>query len=307
MTPTRDGSLRLFRFAGVNVYLHWSWFLLAAYEMMQRRQSYSSLVFNALEYLSLFGIVLLHEFGHSLACRQVGGRADQIVLWPLGGVAYVAPPQRPGAMLWSIAAGPLVNVVLLPVLVFVWWSSRELGWERSLPDAYKLVQSIAVINGALLTFNLLPVYPLDGGQILRSLLWFVCGRARSLMIAASFGFVGVAALGALALWLRSIWIGIMAGFVLLNCLAGLRLARQLAAVGRLPRRGGFTCPSCQMAPPVGALWLCNRCRQAVDTFASQGTCPQCGEQFPAAVCPDCGVSSPLSEWAASGGVPPKLG
>src|SRR5215471_16988119 len=184
MTPTRDGSLRLFRFAGVNVYLHWSWFLLAAYEMMQRRQSYSSLVFNALEYLSLFGIVLLHEFGHSLACRQVGGRADQIVLWPLGGVAYVAPPQRPGAMLWSIAAGPLVNVVLLPVLVFVWWGARELGWERSLPDAYKLVQSIAVINGALLTFNLLPVYPLDGGQILRSLLWFVCGRARSLMIAA---------------------------------------------------------------------------------------------------------------------------
>ena len=48
-------------------------------------------------YLALFSIVLLHEFGHALACRQVGGKADQIVLWPLGGVAYVAPPPRPGA------------------------------------------------------------------------------------------------------------------------------------------------------------------------------------------------------------------
>ena len=49
---------------------------------------------------------MLHEFGHALACRQVGGQADLIVLWPLGGVAYVNPPPRPGALLWSIAAGP---------------------------------------------------------------------------------------------------------------------------------------------------------------------------------------------------------
>jgi Zn-dependent protease len=70
-----------------------------------------------LEYLALFSIVLMHEFGHALACRQVGGTADQILLWPFGGVAYVNPPQRPGAMLWSIAAGPLVNVALFPLLL----------------------------------------------------------------------------------------------------------------------------------------------------------------------------------------------
>jgi Zn-dependent protease len=58
---------------------------------------------------------LFHEFGHALACRQVGGQADLIVLWPLGGVAYVSPPPRPGALLWRIAAGPLVNVLLVPV------------------------------------------------------------------------------------------------------------------------------------------------------------------------------------------------
>jgi Zn-dependent protease len=114
MTPTRQGSFRLFRIAGIDLYLHWSWFLVAFYGISTRAHRYTSLVWPVLEYLALFAIVLLHEFGHALACRQVGGQANQIVLWPLGGVAYVAPPPRPGATLWSIAAGPLVNVVLAP-------------------------------------------------------------------------------------------------------------------------------------------------------------------------------------------------
>jgi Zn-dependent protease len=110
-----SGTIRLVQIAGINVYLHWSWFLLAVFEI-SGRGGYSSKAWNALEYVALFGIVTLHEFGHALACRQVGGRADRIVLWPLGGVAYVSPPPRPGATLWSIAAGPLVNVVLIPIL-----------------------------------------------------------------------------------------------------------------------------------------------------------------------------------------------
>ena len=64
--------------------------------------------------------MLTHEFGHALACRSVGGTADNIMLWPLGGVAYVNPPQRPGATLWSIAAGPLVNVALALPLTVAW-------------------------------------------------------------------------------------------------------------------------------------------------------------------------------------------
>ncbi len=116
MPSSRQGSIRLFRFSGIDVFLHWSWFLLAAYEIERGGIGrYSSVAWNVLEYLALFLIVTLHEFGHSLACRQVGGQANQIVLWPLGGVAYVDPPQRPGATLWSIAAGPLVNVVLFPI------------------------------------------------------------------------------------------------------------------------------------------------------------------------------------------------
>src|ERR1039458_8367538 len=115
MPSARQGSLRLFHFAGIDVFLHWSWFLVAAYEIQTRKGSYSSITWNVLEYLALFLIVMIHEFGHALACRKWGGGGPRLFLCPLGGVASVAPPQRPGATLWSIAAGPLVNVVLMPI------------------------------------------------------------------------------------------------------------------------------------------------------------------------------------------------
>src|SRR6058998_19481 len=134
MTSMRQGSIHLFRIAGVDVFLHWSWFLVAAFEISGRTRTYSSLSWNILEYLALFSIVLLHEYGHALACRQVGGIANRIVLWPLGGVAYVDPPPRPGATLWSIAAGPLVNVVLFFVLSILVKLSRPLGWADAMPN-----------------------------------------------------------------------------------------------------------------------------------------------------------------------------
>jgi Zn-dependent protease len=73
------------------------------------------------------------------------------------------------------------------------------------------------IDVSLLAFNMLPIYPLDGGQILRSLLWFVFGRARSLMVATILGLLGIAGFIVLALWARSIWIGAISVFMLMNC------------------------------------------------------------------------------------------
>src|SRR5690242_7167254 len=191
MTSMRQGSIHLFRFAGVDVFLHWSWFLVAAFEISSRTRTYSGLSWNILEYLALFSIVLLHEYGHALACRQVGGIVNRIVLWPLGGVAYVDPPPRPGATLWSIAAGPLVNVVLFFALTIFGMLNRSHGWVAAMPNFHAFLRAIWFINLGLLSFNLLPIYPLDGGQILRSLLWFVLGRARSLMAATIVGFIGV--------------------------------------------------------------------------------------------------------------------
>jgi Zn-dependent protease len=296
MSSVRQGSIHLFRFAGVDLYLHWSWFLVAAYEIESRKGRYSSVLWNVLEYLALFLIVLMHEYGHALACRQVGGTANQIVLWPLGGVAYVNPPQRPGATLWSIAAGPLVNVVLFPVLLAAVLMSQSLGWTQSMPDAYRLLRSVLWIDISLLVFNIVPIYPLDGGQILRSLLWFFLGRGRSLMVATVLGLLGIVGFFGVALWSRSFWFGAISVFMLMNCWGGLRHAQELLRFARLPRREGFACPSCRTAPPTGAYWQCGQCGQPFDTFQTRGVCPHCAAQFADTVCLDCGELHPMSEW-----------
>ena len=197
--PTSGGSIRLFRVAGIEVFLHWSWFLVAIYEVQQWRSIFSSPVWAVTLYIGLFVLVTMHEFGHALACRQVGGQAERIVLWPLGGIAFVNPPRRAGAMLWSIAAGPLVNVVLFPILAYAVHIAGRMGWMQTNLDAYRVIVWLWRINLGLLVFNLLPVYPLDGGQILRALLWFPLGQIRSLFIATGVGFIGGGLAGALCI------------------------------------------------------------------------------------------------------------
>ena len=299
MPSARQGSFRLFQIAGIVVFLHWSWFFVAAYEISGRSKNYSSVTFNVLEYLGLFLIVLLHEFGHALACRSVGGTANQIVLWPLGGVAYVDPPPRPGAELWSIAAGPLGNVVLVFVLSLLGMVNRSIGWAETMPNAHALLRAIWVINLGLLILNLLPIYPLDGGQILRSLLWFVLGRARSLMVATIVGFIGIAGVILLAVVTHSMWFGVISVFMLLNCWNGLKQSRALLRLAKLPRRDGFACPRCHTAPPIGPYWKCGQCGQPFDTFQTGAACPHCGARFGATRCLDCGGTHSMSEWAAS--------
>jgi Zn-dependent protease len=222
------GCLRLFKIAGITVFLHWSWFLVAFLELKLRRDKYDSLAWNAAEYLTLFGIVLLHEFGHALACRQVGGTAERIVLWPLGGVAFVNPPPRPGALLWSIVAGPLVNVVLLPLTIglCIFLPVVFPALAHSHLDTY--CQTVAVINVALLVLNLLPIYPLDGGQILYALLWYVLGRARGLTVASVVGLFGAAGVLLLALSRQNVWFAVVAAFLGLQAINGLGYARALA-------------------------------------------------------------------------------
>jgi Zn-dependent protease len=298
MPSSRQGSIRLFRLAGIDVFLHWSWFLVAVYGIQSRSGRYSSLAWSVLEYLALFLIVLLHEFGHALACRQVGGQANQILLWPFGGVAYVDPPQRPGATLWSIAAGPLVNVVLYPILLGLILLGRSFGWPGAMPDLYRLLREVLRIDVYLFVFNILPIYPLDGGQILRSLLWFPLGRARSLMVATIFGFVGIVGFIGLAFWSKSSWLGIIAIYLLMICWGGLRHAQELLRFAKLPRRDGYVCPACKTSPPIGDFWKCGHCGQAFDIFQTQGVCPNCSTRFAETKCLDCSAVHPISEWYA---------
>jgi len=299
MTPTRQGSFRLFRVLGIDVHLHWSWFILAYYSISIRVPNYSNPVWAVLEYLCLFLIVVLHEFGHALACRQVGGAADQIVLWPLGGVAYVAPPQRPGATLWSLAAGPLVNVALVPLLFGIFYLAGAAGAFGRSPDLHVFLRAIVFMNIGLLVFNLLPIYPLDGGQILRSLLWFSLGRARSLTAATVVGFIGALSLVAVAVWSGSIWIGIMTFFLLSNCWQGFQHAKALRKIEQLPRRPEFACPVCHASPPRGNYWQCPHCNQLFDPFATNAECPHCHATLDLTPCPDCRSARAIRSWDAS--------
>src|SRR5579872_2438339 len=310
MPSGHKGSIHLFRFSGIDVFLHWSWFLVAVWEINRQKGMYSSILWNVLEYLALFLIVTMHEFGHALACRQVGGTADHIILWPLGGIAYVNPPQRPGATLWSIAAGPLVNVVLLLAMEAVGIDAtpttlHPAGLWPAYPNLDQLVGTIAAINFGLLIFNIIPVYPLDGGQILRSLLWFVMGRAWSLMVAAVVGLIGAAGFIIWAIYVQSLWLGVIALFVLMSSWAGFKNEQALLRLSKLPVRHGYACPTCKTSPPLGPYWRCGNCGQAFDTFESRAVCPHCSAQYPNTQCLNCGSQHPLSAWAAAAAVVPE--
>jgi Zn-dependent protease len=309
MNQLHRGSFRLFQLAGITVYLHWSWFLVAYIEIYQRQSAYSAVWWNLVEYICLFGIVLLHEFGHALACRSVGGVAKQIVLWPLGGIAFVSPPPRPGAVLWSIAAGPLVNLLLVPITFGVRQLGTALGWQETHADLFHFLNMILWINLGLLIFNMLPIYPLDGGQILQALLWFLVGRAQSLMIASVLGLVfGVLVLGlvglsavlsqALGLGLDGglIWLGVIGIFIIFRSWVGFQQSRALAAYLAAPRREDAACPACGAAPIIGPHWGCDLCHERFDTFAHRAVCPRCAKNFPKTMCLECRQSSPLAAW-----------
>lgn len=300
MAQTRNGAFRLGRVAGIDLYVHWTWLLVAYFEISQRQNRYESGVWNVIEYLMLFGIVLVHEFGHSLACRQVGGTAEQIMLWPLGGVAYVSPPPRPGAVLWSIAAGPLVNVLLVPITVALYWVGKHFDLDvRLSTDALSFLYNIAIINFGLLVFNLLPIYPLDGGQILQSLLWFFIGRAYSLYVVSSFGLIIGLGLIGLSAWFQDLWFFVLSAFIASRCWTGFQQARAISRIEHATRHVDLACPTCKVAPPRGDFWTCGRCRARFDIFEHRGVCPHCKSEFNSIQCPACHQQALLARWLPS--------
>ena len=245
-----------------------------------------------------------------LACLPAGGRTGEsnraLAAWRRSVCLPATTSRRPTLEHRRRTAGE--RGAGFPSSPWCWMLSHsEAGWQEAAPNLYRFIESIWTINIGLLVFNLMPVYPLDGGQILRSLLWFVFGRARSLMDRKRYWLhwrrrsdctcrPGCIHFGS-ASW---------ATFILMNCWSGLLHARALARIAKMPRREGFACPVCQTAPPQGALWRCGKCRNAFNTFVTQGVCPNCGTQFASISCPECGNQRPMSEWMAASNVPPKL-
>ncbi len=285
------GSIRLFRLLGIDVFLHWSWLLVALFQVNRGQAMYGSVFWSALEYIALFAIVTMHEFGHALACRSVGGRAERIMLWPLGGVAYVQPPPRAGAQLWSIIAGPLVNLVLIAPLYFLYITFQNQPGNIGL-----FFKWINIINIALLIFNMLPLYPLDGGQVLRSVLWFFVGPKTSLKIASIIGLIGAGIGAALALMTGSIWLIIMAAFAGMQSYAGFKRASMPVMEEEIPFHTDYQCPSCNNSPPALEIWRCDHCGVMFDTFATDFQCPSCNKQFETTGCPHCRQVVPKEAW-----------
>ena len=191
-----------------------------------------------------------------------------------------------------------MNVALAPVLYLASVATRPAGWPYVTTDFHTFVAAVFGIDVVLFVFNIMPVYPLDGGQILRSLLWFWLGRGRSLMTATAIGFAGVAGFVALAIWWRDWWLGLIALWLASVCWNSFKAARSMVKQERLPRRPGFACPSCGTAPPLGEYWGCRSCGQRFDTFANGARCPHCGTEYPVTTCLDCRESAPPGEWVA---------
>jgi Zn-dependent protease len=186
----------------------------------------------------LFGIILIHEFGHCFAARSVGGEAHDILMWPLGGLAMAHAPRRPWPTFVTVAGGPLVNVLICAICGIILYLSG--GWVPWNPlwtpygqwhgwlDIIRYVYWIYSVSWMLLLFNLLPIFPLDGGQLLQSMLWPKFGYYKSMNFACITGMVGAIAGGMVALATFSIMLALLAYSGFVTCL---NMRRSLLAAG----------------------------------------------------------------------------
>ena len=205
------GSFPVGRLFGIAIRVHILFLIWIGFSLLTAGEHWQ----QELKFLAmLFGIVLLHELGHCFGARAVGGYADNILMWPLGGLAYAHAPMRPWPQFVTVAAGPLVNVLfcvlsaaaifalsgwcllpgvnpLEPTVHFVRPASEETArWLNG--AGFSALYLYYRVNLWLLAFNLLPIYPLDGGQLLHAIIWPFLGLQRATITACYIGLAGAA-------------------------------------------------------------------------------------------------------------------
>jgi Zn-dependent protease len=205
-------SFPIGRFFGITVRIHLLFliFMIATvWRGMMNGYAAEALLIQFLLFLS----VLLHEFGHCFAARQVDGDATEILMWPLGGLASVDIPNTPRAHFITTAGGPAVNLVLccasgaallvyklIPPFNPLWehlyfpalnsWESGALEMQRSLPVVASLMAQLFYINWILFWFNILLVgFPLDGGRLLQAILWPRVGFRQATIVVIFSGWI----------------------------------------------------------------------------------------------------------------------
>lgn len=192
-------SFRLIRIAGIDIGIHYTWIFLFIFISWSLAQGFfpqgypgwstaTYWIMAVIASLLLFVSVLLHELAHSLVAQARGMSVSSITLFIFGGVSNLEEePEKPGVEFVMSIVGPLTSLVLAGIF----WGLSHLVENRQSPPA-ALFSYLALINVILGVFNILPGFPLDGGRVLRSIIWGYTGDlAKSTNIAAIVGrFVG---------------------------------------------------------------------------------------------------------------------
>lgn len=209
-------SISLFRIRGIRLAVHVSFFLLLAYVAYQGWHTapgahWRGLIWSVSYVLLLFTCVVLHELGHALTARHFGVGVPRILLLPVGGMAeFDSIPREPRQEILIALAGPAVNFGLIACLLFIVPPPSRHELLTSDLTFRSLVQHILTMNFAMGCFNLVPVFPMDGGRVLRALLARQMPYVRATFWAATVGkFFAALAIG-LALtgmFFTQAWVG----------------------------------------------------------------------------------------------------
>ena len=237
-------TIKLGRFFGIPVELNPTWFIIfvlvaaslsfSTYPNDPRLQGWGTagyLLAGILSALLFFASIVFHELSHSLVARAGGLQIERVTLFMFGGVAQMAEePRTPGAEFLMAAAGPASSFVLAGVFFALEVVTRTLGGPSWIwgPLAY-----LASVNLLVAVFNLVPGFPLDGGRLLRAVLWKLTDdqlkathwAARSGQF-IGYSMVALAVFGVLRGTLDFIWFGLIGWFI--ASLADASYRRQLA-------------------------------------------------------------------------------
>lgn len=200
-------SWKLIRVGGIDIRMHWTFLLILAwvgFSQLAAGSGISGALFGIGFVLCLFLCVVLHEFGHAIAARSYGISTRDITLLPIGGLARLERmPKEPKQELVVAIAGPLVNVAIAAGLSVGLLAIDGLNRLSATPAVATstggFLANLLWVNVALVIFNLLPAFPMDGGRILRAFLAMRFDYVHATRIAASvgqsmailFGFLGL--------------------------------------------------------------------------------------------------------------------
>ncbi|HET9847249.1 MAG TPA: site-2 protease family protein [Candidatus Dormibacteraeota bacterium] len=190
-------SVTLGRIAGIEIGLNWSlaiaFFLFAGSLAgdvfpldVPGYSGTSYFIASVIAVILFYASLLAHELGHALVARRLGTRVDGITLWLFGGVARLSGDAvSDSAELRITLVGPAITVVVAIIFAVI---SAALGTFNLFPLTADMFAWLARINFLLAVFNLIPAFPLDGGRVLRALLWrFTHDQVRATSIAAWLG------------------------------------------------------------------------------------------------------------------------